>query len=102
MSDETQGATLAALVSAAMGSGARVALVLMGGERRSVVLAIHGFVGAVLGVVVCAGAVYFDPGLRGVGWSTFILAGTAGLAGAMGTKLLDDLAEFARRRLLGL
>ena len=56
------------------------------------------FVGAALGVIAAAGAVWFDPGLKADAWAIFITSGCAGLAGAMGTRGLDVLTEWLSRR----
>ena len=53
-----------------------------------------------LGVMACGGALYFDPGLRDAGWPLLVVAGFAGLAGALGTRALD-IAEAAVRKRIG-
>lgn len=99
-SDPSSVAKTAAVLAGAGGS-ARIALALLGGERSWAVLLIHAFVGAVLGVIAGAFAIYLDSDLRSVGWPELTLAGFAGLAGALGTKSLDMIAEAARRKLGG-
>ncbi len=86
-----------AAVAAGAGATARVAIAAHGGAR-GIRLALEAFVGAALGVIAAAAAIWFDPGLRASGWPIFITAGCAGLAGAMGTRGLDIAAEWLSRR----
>lgn len=88
---------LAATAAGAGGAG-RVLLALYGGERRCIVLALEGGVGALLGIVAAAAATYLDPALRDVGWALLIVGGAAGLAGATGTRVLDILVAAVQRR----
>ena len=82
-----------AAVAAGAGSAARVAFAAHGGARGWR-LGLEAFVGAALGVIAAAGAVWFDPGLKADSWAIFITSGCAGLAGAMGTRGLDLLTEW--------
>lgn len=86
-----------AAVSAGVGSAARVAFAAHGGARGWR-LGLESVVGAALGVIAAAGAVWFDPGLKEDSWAIFITSGAAGLAGAMGTRGLDLLTEWLSRK----
>jgi hypothetical protein len=86
-----------AAVAAGVGSAARVAFAAHGGARGWR-LGLEAVVGAALGVIAAAGAVWFDPGLKADSWAIFITSGCAGLAGAMGTRGLDLLTEWLSRR----
>ena len=95
--DPTLGAAKLAAAAATTGAMARVALALHGGTR-GLRLAIEGFVGGMLGVVAAGIAIYLDPTLRDAGWPLLIVASAAGLAGALGTRVLDILEAAIRRR----
>ena len=100
MMDPSGGEVLkAATVAAGAGSAARLAVAMLGGERSWVLLLIHAFVGAVLGIIAGGLIVYLDPTVQTFPLRVLVLAGFAGLAGAMGTKTLDMLAEALRRRI---
>jgi hypothetical protein len=99
MSDETSIMKMAAAAAGA-GAAARLALALHGGMRGWPRLAIESFVGGMLGVIACGAALYWDPALRDAGWPLLVVSGFAGLAGALGTRVLD-LAEAAIRKRLG-
>jgi hypothetical protein len=86
-----------AAVAAGAGSAARVAFAAHGGARGWR-LGLEAVVGAALGVIAAAGAVWFDPGLKADAWAIFITSGAAGLAGAMGTRGLDLLTEWLSRK----
>lgn len=98
MSDDI--GAVAKMAAAASGAGglARIALALHGGERRVVVLAIEGFLGAMLGIIMAGAILYVDPRLRDAGWGLIIVGAAAGFAGVMGTRLLDLVMEVLRRR----
>lgn len=101
MSDEISGA-VAKMAAVASGAGglARIALALHGGERRVVVLAIEGFLGAMLGIMAAGGVLYWDAALRDAGWGLIMVGAVSGFAGVMGTRLLDLVMEILRRRAL--
>jgi hypothetical protein len=86
-----------AAVAAGAGSAARVAFAAHGGARGWR-LSLEAFVGAALGVIAAAAAVWLDPALKEDSWAIFITAGAAGLAGAMGTRGLDLLTEWLSRK----
>jgi hypothetical protein len=98
MSDDSIG-FIAKVAAAAAGMGAvvRVAFAAQGGARGWR-LVIEAIVGAALGVIAAAGAVWFDPGLKADSWAIFITSGCAGLAGAMGTRGLDVLTEWLSQK----
>jgi len=83
--------------AAGFGSAVRVAFAVHAG-KRGWHLAVEAAVGACLGVIAAAGAVWFDPGLKADSWIIFITCGAAGLAGAMGTRGLDLLTEWLSRK----
>ncbi len=87
-----------AATAAAAGGSARIAIALRGGSHGWR-LAIEGFVGATLGVMAAGISVWFDPSLREAGWPLLIVAGAAGIAGALGTRALDLLEAGLRKRL---
>ena len=99
MSDEVSIVKMAAAAAGA-GAAARLAMALHGGVRGAPRLAIESFVGGTLGVMAAGAALYWDPALRDAGWPLLAVAGFAGLAGALGTRVLD-LAEAAIRKRLG-
>lgn len=82
--------------AAGAGSAARVVFAAQAG-KRGWHLAIEAFVGACLGVVAAAAAVWLDPALKADSWAIFITSGAAGLAGAMGTRGLDLLSGVVER-----
>lgn len=89
MPSDIEDAARLAAISAASGGMARIALAMHGGQRGWLVLAIEGMLGATLGVMAAAGAVYFDASLWDGGRPLLVISGTAGCAGALGTRLLD-------------
>lgn len=98
MSDSLDPVIKVAATAAAAGGAGRVLLALHGGERRCVVLVIEGGLGALLGVIVAGVATYWDHSLRDAGWPLLAVAAGAGLAGAIGTRLLDIVVAAAQRR----
>ena len=97
MADSISTIAQTAVVAAAAGAGARVAIAAHGGTRGWR-LGLEAFVGSALGVIAAAGAVWFDPGLKADSWAMFITSGAAGLAGAMGTRGLDMATDWLSRR----
>jgi hypothetical protein len=97
MSDDSIG-FIAKVATAAAGMGAvvRVAFAAQGGARGWR-LVIEAVVGAALGVIAAAAAVWLDPALKADSWAIFITCGCAGLAGAMGTRGLDLLTAYLER-----
>lgn len=89
-------AAKAAGAAAAMGAVARLAVAARDGAR-GVRLLLEGFVGACLGIVAAAAALWVDPSLRADGWPLLITSGFAGLAGAMGSRGLDLLSSVVER-----
>jgi hypothetical protein len=89
-------AKVAALVAGA-GAGARVTVAAHAGARGWRLVS-EGVVGAALGLIAAAVLLYADPTLRDSAWRIFSLAGFCGLAGAMGTRGLDVLAECLSRK----
>ena len=83
--------------AAGMGAAGSVAFAAHAG-KRGWHLAIEAFVGAALGVIAAAAAVWLDPALKADSWAIFITSGAAGLAGAMGTRGLDLLTEWLSRK----
>lgn len=93
MSDDSLAAVAqTAAAAAGAGAAARVAIAAHGGAR-GLRLGLEAFVGAALGIIAAAAALWFDPSLRDSGWPIFITAGCAGLAGALGTRGLDVVIE---------
>jgi hypothetical protein len=95
--DPTVAAARMAAAAAVMGSVARLAMALQGGSRGWRLL-VEGLVGGALGVIAAGVAVWWDPALRDAGWPLLIVAGFAGLAGALGTKALEIAAAIIERR----
>ena len=89
-----------AAVASAAGAAARVVVAALGGTRGWQ-LVFEALVGAALGVIAAAFAVWASPELRAVGWPTMILGGVAGLAGALGNRGLDMLIAYIERHVKG-
>jgi hypothetical protein len=87
-----------AAAAAGAGGAARIALALHGGTRGMRLL-IEGFVGAMLGIIASGIALWFDPALRDAGWPLLMVAGFAGLIGALGTRALDLLEAAIKKKL---
>ena len=87
-----------AVAAVVTGGLARIALALHGGTR-GLRLLVEGFVGAMLGVASAGIALWVDNGLEHDGLAPLILAGVAGLSGAMGTRALDLMESAIRKRL---
>lgn len=96
--DPTRVAEIAA-VAAGSSALVRVVLALHGGVRSIVGLAVEGLVGACLGVMIAGGIIYLDPAIVGTPRELLIIAGAAGWAGAIGTRLLDLVIDIVKRRL---
>ena len=88
-----------AATAAAAGGAGRVLLALHGGERRWLILTIEAGLGALLGIIAASAITYLDPSLRDAGWGLLIVGGAAGLAGALGTRLLDIVVAGLQRRM---
>ena len=86
--------------AAALGAGARVLVALHGGVRAPVLLAIEAGVGGVLGIATAALALWWDPALRDGTWGWLIVSGFAGMAGALGTRLLDMATRAIEARMI--
>lgn len=86
-----------AAAAGAMGGAARIALALHGGTR-GVRLAVEGFVGAMLGIIASGIALWWDADLRDAGWPILMVAAFAGLAGALGTRALDLVEIYIRKK----
>ncbi|MBU8544008.1 MULTISPECIES: hypothetical protein [Roseomonadaceae] len=84
-----------------LGAFARVVLALHGGLRSPVLLAIEACVGATLGIIAASGALYWSPELFDAGRGMLVVGGVGGFSGVLGTRLIDMLAEAARKRLNG-
>lgn len=99
MQDEVPSALPHLLTAAGAGGIGRILLALHGGERRWPALVLEAGLGALLGIIAAAGAIYYDPALRDVGFGLFVTCGVAGCAGAIGIRLLDMLTLALQRRL---
>lgn len=87
--DDMREVAVMASAAAGMGGATRLAMALHGGMRSPLMLAFETFLGGTLGVIAAAAAVWYDPALRDIGWPLLIVAGTAGAAGALGTRVMD-------------
>lgn len=101
MSEDLGKAAQLAAIAASVGAGARVMLALHSGVRRIGLLAIEGGVGACLGIIVAGGIAYWHPEMWHAEQSVLVVAGGAGMAGAIGTRLLDIIVAFAQRKAAG-
>ena len=90
--------TMASLAAAGGGIG-RIIMALHGGERKPVALMIEAALGILLGIIVAAALLYVDRDMQGPGWPYMIVGGFAGCAGAMGTRMMDLVTDFLRKRL---
>lgn len=99
MSEQASSALPHLLTAAGAGSLGRILLAVHAGERRWPALLLEAGLGALLGVIAAAAAVYYDPDLRKVGFGLFIVCGVAGCAGAIGIRVLDMLTAAIQRRL---
>ena len=95
--DDLMEAAKMAGVAGSVGGLARVLVALQGGSRGWQVL-LDFALGGLLGVMAAGGVVYMDPAMRDLGWPVLIVAGAAGCAGAVGTRLLDIVVAAAQRR----
>jgi hypothetical protein len=100
MQDDLHVVARLAVVAAGVGASARVALALHGGMRRLGLLAIEAFVGAALGVMAAGTVAYWHPDLWEAERGLMVVAGAAGMAGAIGTRVLD-IAVLALQRKAG-
>ncbi|CAB4579323.1 MAG: hypothetical protein F2563_04110 [Actinobacteria bacterium] len=98
MAQELENAARLAAVAAGMGAIARVALALHGGVRRAGLLVIECVVGASLGVMAAGAIAYWEPEVLSADRAFLVMAGAAGVAGAIGTRLLDLLTAWMQRR----
>jgi hypothetical protein len=99
MADEVPTALPHLLTAAGAGGAGRILLALHGGERRWPALILEAGLGALLGIIAAAAAIYYDPTLREVGFGLFVVCGVAGCAGAIGIRLLDMVTVALQRRL---
>lgn len=99
MSEEVPSALPHLITAAGAGGVGRILLALHGGERRWPALLLEAGLGGLLGVIAASAAVYWDESLKDAGFGLFVVAGLAGCAGAIGTRLLDMLTMFVQRRL---
>ncbi len=99
MSDDGPSALPHLLTAAGAGGAGRILLAIHGGERRWPALLLEAGLGALLGVIAAAAAVYYDPDLRNVGFGLFVVCGVAGCAGAIGIRLLDMVTLAVQRRI---
>lgn len=95
--DPTMAAAKMAAAAASMGAMARIAMAIQGGSRGWK-LAAEGFVGAMLGIIAAGVAVWWDAALRDAGWPLLMVSALAGLAGAMGTRALEIMADLVERK----
>jgi hypothetical protein len=99
VSEEGASALPHLLTAAFAGGAGRILLALHGGERRWPTLILEAGLGALLGIIAAAGAIYYDASLRDVGFGLFVVCGVAGCAGAIGIRILDMVAAALQRRL---
>ena len=59
---------------------------------------IEASLGALLEIIAASAATYMDPSLRDMRRRLLIVGGSAGLSGALGTRLLDLLVAGLQRR----
>ena len=97
MADDAAEAVRMAAVAGGVGGVARVLVAIQGGSRGWQIALDFGL-GGLLGIIAAGFAIYWDPTLRGAGWSVLVVAGAAGCAGAIGTRLLDLLTAAIQRR----
>lgn len=90
-----------AVVGAGMGAAARVLIALHGGQRGLLILIIEAGIGAFLGVATAAALSYADPSVRDGHFGLLAIGGASGVAGAVGTRLLDVAVAYLDRRLGG-
>jgi hypothetical protein len=98
MPDENEVLRMAAL-AAAGGGVARLLMAMHGGQRNFGALVIEAGLGATLGLMTAAAALWWDPGLRDAGWPFLIVTGAAGGAGAVGLRMLDLVMDALKKRL---
>ena len=84
--------------AAAAGGLARVLMAMHAGERRWVALIIDAGIGCLLGIMAAAWAVWFLPQIRQDAWIMLLISGLSGMAGAIGTRILDLAVEAVRKR----
>lgn len=101
MPDDIGKAAQLAAIAAGAGAVARVMLAMHSGVRRIGLLAIEAGVGASLGIMVAGAIAYWHPEMWDAERSLLVVAGGAGMAGAVGTRLLDIIVQFAQRKAAG-
>lgn len=101
MTDDQWLALKIAMGAGSLGAFARVVLAVHGGVRSPLTLGIEALVGATLGIITAAAALYWSPELFDAGRGMLVVGGAAGFSGALGTRLIDMLTEAACRRLNG-
>lgn len=95
--DPTLSAMRMAAVAAVAGGATRVALAIYDGKQGR--LLAEAFVGSMLGVTAAGLAGWVDPELLADGTKLFVIGGIGGMAGALGTRVLDIAAAAVRKRL---
>ena len=101
MQDDLSNVARLAAVASGVGAAARVALALHGGMRQVGLLAIEAAVGASLGVMAAGTVAYWHPDMWDAQAATLIVAGASGMAGAVGTRILDIAVMALQRRVGG-
>jgi hypothetical protein len=99
MSDQQGDVVIMAALAAVGGGLGRILMVLHGGERKPLALAIEAGLGALLGIMTASAAVYLDADMQGPGWPYLIVGGAAGCAGAIGTRMLDIVTDAVKKRI---
>lgn len=95
---ETQSILPTLLTAATVGAAARVIVALHAGERKWPMLLIEAAVGALIGQIISAAFLYWNPHLHIENSLTiYIMAGAAGFGGAMGVRLLDTVTKILQR-----
>lgn len=98
MNDEpTVSAIRMAVVAAGAGAATRVAIAMYDGKQGR--LLVEAFVGAMLGMSSAGVAGWVDPDLLNACAKLFVIGGIGGVAGALGTRVLDLMIAALQKRL---